>query len=609
MKMCAVAGFYSTKIRLSKRVISEMLNCLRHRGPDNVGIYAFDNNDSGLCHAALGHARLHLVGSIETGRQPLTSGGGTCVVSINGEIYNSISLWKTYFPDIAIEEDWSDCQIVADLYEKMGMESLSLLEGLYAGVIFDIAKNRMIIFRDHFGTKPLYYAYSKGAVFICSEIRPIFAATYIKPNCCKQALLDFLHYQTPMNERTLFSDIYCVAPGTSIVFSGDIATRSVIPSPWRDSPVVYQDFSPALVARELKDRFFAVMERQWHQGAGSFLSGGIDSNSIVATLVRQRHILPTYTARFPTNGLLEFDRDSNEYLISAQLALGYKVPHKAVDICSKDLREVLPMMVSFLEDLRGPMSLGAWRVAQEAASECKVLFSGMGADEIFGGYVDRIHLFADTSLNGFEAFEKLWSRKMIARDEAHIAFRSEFARDYSGYRLKDALTGSLLPLLDNNSPDAVSNCAALRFDQTFFLPALLHVEDRMCMAHGIESRVPFLDPIVIRLLPKIPSGFFIKTTMGKELLRKAMEGVIPESVVERKKQPFRVPESSWYSRDLNIWMRKKLLNKDSFILEVFNYEWLSDLIIQQGAGQTNRRNLLWSLLCLDEWAKIFIQSR
>jgi asparagine synthase (glutamine-hydrolysing) len=164
----------------------------------------------------------------------------------------------------------------------------------------------------------------------------------------------------------------------------------------------------------------------------------------------------------------------------------------------------------------------------------------------------------------------------------------------------------LLPILDSRSPDAISDCAALRFDQTFFLPSLLHVEDRMCMAHSIESRVPFLDPTLIRLVRAIPDGLFPRTTLGKELLRAAMVEVVPDSVLRRNKQPFRVPESSWYSGELHPWLTRKLLSADSALLELFNRGWLEQLVASHRQKRVNRKSLLWGLVCLEEWFNVFL---
>ncbi|MDR1238431.1 MAG: HAD hydrolase-like protein, partial [Propionibacteriaceae bacterium] len=406
--MCGVAGSLSSNRPVPLRPVYQMVEGLKHRGPDGIGVYPWKPEANGWYYALLGHARLQLVGDTNAGRQPLASMDGTCIASVNGEIYNYRSLWAEHFPGTPFDKAWSDCKVVADLYSKLGLMGISLLEGIYAGAILDVSTGSMVAFRDHFGTKPLYYTFARQSAYVCSEIRPLLAAANIRPEYSRQALLDYFHYQTPLGDRTLFSGVYTIPPGTAVTFSDNGIEHSIVPSPWRESQRAEHYPSLEQASQEYRRRFAGVMDRQWHPMAGAFLSGGTDSNSITSTLTKLGHRIPTYTARFATDSLLAVDSGADESSIGACLAKEYGLPHTSVAIDPDHLVAEMSQMIRHLEDLRGPMSLGAWRIAQVATGQCRVLFSGMGADEILGGYVDRIRLFSSRSPLTYGVFDELW---------------------------------------------------------------------------------------------------------------------------------------------------------------------------------------------------------
>ena len=268
-----------------------------------------------------------------------------------------------------------------------------------------------------------------------------------------------------------------------------------------------------------------------------------------------------------------------------------------------------PSIIWHLDDLRMPMPFGSWQISRQTSAHNPVILSGMGGDELFGGYLDRVAALPGheaTDAVWLSAYGELWARRMLSAEEREHALTPISSKSELRSGPRDALYDQFSWAQSRHSQGPIRRLLAL--EQSFYLPGLLIVDDRMSMAHGVETRVPLIDYRLADIAETVPEDFLVRNGLGKFLLRQAVKGRVPHSVSTQPKLPFRVPESTWYRKDLAAWVVTSLLDKRSMIHAFVNVAFIERVIREHCTGIRNRRHVIWSLLSFEYWCRAFLAA-
>lgn len=625
--MCGIAGIVSltsdrvNRVHASLRVMSQLI---AHRGPDDDGVWVSENQKTGFAHRRLSIIDL----SIEA-RQPMVSDNGFVLV-FNGEIYNYQELKKE------IGNKWnfrtkSDTEVIMAAYEAYGDEFVSKLRGMYAFTLFDKRKNRIICARDRFGIKPFYYTIVNGNFYFASEIKSLLPfLDNIKTD--RSSLAEYLTFQYTLGEATLFSNIHQLMPGHFMVIKdGDIKKSRY----WD----VHYEVDYYHSARFFEDKLIELIDDsvslhlQSDVPVGSYLSGGIDS-SLVSILssnfdVRNKKAFHGKFVEYP-------GYDESEYA------------EAAAKMANKDLLEISITADHFLENIEnviyhldypvaGPGSFPQYMVSKLASEHVKVILGGQGGDEIFGGYARYLIAYFEQCINA--AIEGTYKNGNFVVTAESIIQNLTILQEYKpliklfwGEGLFDSLdkryfrlvnrsadmvnevnwdtldTGAVFNSFSNifNSKRNVSHEAYFdsmtHFDFKCLLPALLHVEDRMSMAHGLESRVPLLDHPLIEFAATIPADVKFKGGHMKHLLKTAYKDMLPDRILKRRdKMGFPVPLKEWFSGEVGDFVKDIFNSTKTKQREYFNAEVICEEINK--SDKFSRK--IWGLMSLEIWFQQF----
>tara|TARA_R110002110_G_scaffold2693_1_gene12734 strand:- start:2188 stop:3942 length:1755 start_codon:yes stop_codon:yes gene_type:complete len=518
--MCGIAGIMTADgTAPDPAELDAMKNALLHRGPDGDAVWI--SGDTGLVHT-----RLAII-DLETGDQPLFGPGGTALVA-NGEIYNYIEL-RDELPEVAFETH-SDCEPVLHYYRRHGLDFADWLRGMYALALYDPQKRQLVLSRDPFGIKPLYYAISDRGVAFASEPQALLAAGFGARRLRDRAVGELLQLQFTTGAYTPFEGIERVLPGETIAIGGgrvvDRRRRAALPAggPRRTSEAV------ALEA--LEDALTDSVDV--HQRAdvpyAMFLSGGIDSTAILALMARLNDTpVCAYTAGFPGTGA------ADERAHARSVARSFGAEHVEVTFDAEDFWSTLPAIAAAMDEPVADYAiLPTWKLAQVAAKTHKVILSGEGGDEIFGGYGRYRSLMRPWWLGG---------RGM--RRRGILDGLGVLRRDDPAWR--DGIAGAeAVARRDGRSRLQVAQA----MDCADWLPNdLLTKLDRCLMAHGVEGRTPFLDPAVANAAFRLPDSLKVRGGLGKWILRKWLDGTAPAAEAFAKKKGFTVPVGEWIAAE------------------------------------------------------------
>ena len=518
--MCGIAGIMTAdRSAPDGDALEAMKTALAHRGPDGDAVWV--SGDTGLVHT-----RLAII-DLETGDQPLFGPGGAALVA-NGEIYNYIEL-----RDELTGTDFktgSDCEPVLHYFQNHGVDFAGWLRGMYALAIFDPQERRLVLARDPFGIKPLYYAQSDAGFAFASEPQALLAAGFGSRNLRDRPVDELLQLQFTTGAETIYEGIQRVLPGETIVVSGgqvvDRRRQEALPE---GGPVRLSEVQ-ALERVETALLDSVEMHQRSDVPYAMFLSGGIDSSAILACMARLNdRPVHAYTAGFP--GTDAADERAHARAVAKSLGAA----HQEITFDADDFWAVLPAVAAAMDEPVADYAiLPTWKLAQEAARSFKVILSGEGGDEIFGGYgryrsvarptwlggrgmrrrgtMDGLNILKTGSpgwRDGFAASE------MLARTEGRSRLQSAQATDCADWLPNDLLTKL----------------------------------DRCLMAHGVEGRTPFLDPAVANAVFKLPDGLKIKNGQGKWILRKWLDRAAPAADAFAAKKGFTVPVGEWIATE------------------------------------------------------------
>lgn len=623
--MCGIAGIFNVNgAPVPIGVLRAMTDIVKHRGPDGEGFWT-----GGF--VGFGHRRLAIVDLSELGHQPMRSNDGSLVLTYNGEIYNWRELRKQLERKGSVFRSQSDTEVILEAYRVWGPKCVEKFNGMFAFALWDARESKLFMARDRFGIKPLYYRFDGQTLIFGSEIKSILTHPSVSVRVDPSALNEYFTFQNVFTDRTLFDGIKMLPRATTLTLTlGD--PESLQTKRWWDYTFKDEQGVPEAEYLEELDRLFKqAVERQVEADVevGTYLSGGIDSGAVTCLTARKFRNVKSFTAGFDLSSASGLELAFDERAKAEQLSNAYKTEHYQVVLKAGDMERVLPKLVWHLEDLRVGQSYPNYYVSRLASRFVKVVLAGTGGDEIFAGYPWRYYraLKNDDAAQYIDKYYAYWQR--LVPDTHRGSF---FQRSMNASMPTNGPEEAFRNVLRRRSflamrPDDYIN-TSLYFELSTFLHGLLVVEDKLSMAHGLETRVPFLDNDLVDFALRVPikyklkhvenivrmdentagakkQQYFAETGDGKLLLRKALAKYVPAGYANGRKQGFSAPDGSWFKGESIDYIRRLLSSKDARLYEFIDPKTVHTLIDEHVEGRVNHRLLIWSLLNFEWWLRQF----
>jgi asparagine synthase (glutamine-hydrolysing) len=596
-----------------------MTKSIIHRGPDDEGYYIAGQ-------LGLGFRRLSII-DLAGGHQPMSDAKESVWVVFNGEIYNFPQLKRDLEAFGHVFRTTSDTEVIIHGYKQWGVDVLNHLNGMFGLAIWDTQKSRLIIARDPFGIKLVYYKIEAGQVLFGSEIRPILAATNEKPDVDPESLNLFLRYRYTPSPYTIYQGIRKLAPGTMLTFEDG---NYVLQRWYRYKPVPFSPMKTVSEAQgELAELYKQSIKRHLLSDVpvGLLLSGGVDSGLLLALMNLYGKSWRTYTVGYGSS----FADD--ELTDAEETAAMFSSRHTPVRLGRKTFEEALPSIVSCLEEPIASSSIvPMYFVCQRARQDVKVALMGQGPDELFGGY--RRH-FGVRYGALWEGLPK-WLRSSVAsaitalpRNET--LKRGAYSLDTPNRMRRYQNVLSLLPgdridglfadsLLQLNAGDKILDCwqdlaelstetdelGGFQFvELRSTLPdELLMYADKLSMAHGLEVRVPYLDKEIVEYVERLSANFKVRNWSPKWLHRRVCQAFLPKTILHRKKRGFAVNVvDDWFRSTIGNKMEQILLDKGSLIYNYLRPSEVQQMFKEHQSGQEDNHKVLFSLVVFEEWMR------
>ncbi len=625
--MCGIAGIVSISgqpIKHLQRKLQVMGEIIAHRGPDGEGVWCADKDQAGLAHR-----RLSIIDLSDTGAQPM-SGPNGCVISHNGEVYNYLELRE------ALKDGWqfkgsSDTETILAAYERHGDDFTTHLRGMFAFAIWDEKRQRLIAARDRFGIKPFYYATVDGVFYFASEpkaLMPFLPEIDTEP----EALAQYLTFQYSVDDLTLFKGVKQLMPGHRLVIENN---HMSIQRYWDVNYNIDWDHSPRYFYNRLRELMNDSIDVHLRADVpvGGYMSGGIDSS--LTSILAARH--NSQNRQFFHGKFTDYNGyDESPYAEMAADAANGELFQ--CDITASDFESNIQKVIYHLDyPVAGPGSFPQYMVSELAARHVKVVLGGQGGDEIFGGYARYLVAYLEQSLKA--ALDGTYRNGNYIVTIESIVPNLGVLREYKPMMQmlwQEGLFGDLdqryFRLIDRsndlqdevdwtgldkegvferfegifNSTTNVSQEAYFdkmtHFDFKCLLPALLQVEDRMSMAHGLESRVPMLDHPLIEFAATVPADIKFESGNMKHMLKTAFSDVLPEKLLSRRdKMGFPVPLKEWYGNELKDYVRDIFSSQTAKARPFMR----SDKVLESFNADSRFSRKTWGLLSLELWQQAF----
>jgi asparagine synthase (glutamine-hydrolysing) len=636
--MCGICGKlnFDPQEPVERELLSRMMDLIRHRGPDGSGEYR-----SGP--VGLGHRRLSII-DLNTGDQPMSNEDGTVWVVYNGEIYNFLELRSELQARGHKFKSTTDTEVIVHLYEEIGEECVVRLRGMFAFALWDERKQLLLLARDRVGIKPLYFTETGKALLFASELKSILADPSVECRINPCAIDRFLTFYYLPGSETLFEGILKLGPGHYLIArNGKLALRQYwdlkfeVGHPHLRFEEAVEELR-GLLRRTVKDHMISDVP------VGVLLSGGVDSTGILRYAVEQTDKpIHTFTIGFDGHGFA----DERPY---ARLASEkYRTLHQEITMTAEDFRGFLPRYIWHMEEpVCEPPAVALYFVSKLAReSSVKVLLSGEGGDEAFGGYQNYRNLLLLERMksalgpakgllrHGFQALKRIglsrWDR-YACLVEPHLSqyYLSRTSTPYSGFnQLKDALytedfkkalgtppsnhsisppAHQLVGHFFNKQQNQPPLNQMLYVDTKTWLPDDLLVKaDKMTMATSVELRVPLLDYQVLEFAASLSTDFKVRGWATKRVLKEALKDSVPKEILERKKTGFPVPYAKWLRTELKDYVKDTLLSPKSTLGSFFHKKAMLDLLssYQNGAALSAE---VFCLLMIELWHQRFTGS-
>ena len=617
--MCGVTGLiHLNGESASREVLQMMTDAISHRGPDGEGHW-IENN------VGIGHRRLSIIDPSPAGHQPMIYSNERYILSYNGELYNYKELKEELVSLGYAFKTETDTEVFLTALVHWGTDSLLKFNGMFAFALWDRKQQRLLLARDRYGVKPLYYARQGKTFSFGSEQKAITAQPRFQNNLNKPALLEYFTFQNILTNQTLLEGVSLFPAGHFGILdarSGSWKTEAYWDYHFRepDHPVDEREYTEELLRlleQAVKRQLISDVE------VGSYLSGGIDSGTITALASRQIPNLKTFTIGFDlssASGLeLAFDERSKAEEMSGQ----FRTEHYEMVLKAGDMERSLPRLTHHLEEPRLGQSYPNYFAAKLASKHVKVVLSGAGGDELFGGYPWRY--FRGANSKNFEEYIDeyyLYWQRLASNTELRELFapiweevRTVWTRD---------IFSDVFSTHENKleTPEDYIN-HSLYFEAKSFLHGLFVVEDKLSMAYGLETRVPFMDNDLVDFAMKCPVSLKLRSAMGdfpkvdenqlaekmmaasqhrddgKMLLRLAAKDLLPKRVRSARKQGFSAPDASWFKGESLEFVKSTLLSPGSLVGEIMDRNVVNKIVQEHLSGKRNRRLFIWSMLSLE----------
>ena len=637
--MCGIAGIleFGREARANAGALREMCSVISHRGPDDEGSYM--DGEVGI-----GMRRLSIV-DVAGGHQPISNEDGTLWIVFNGEIYNHLALREQLIARGHCYRTHSDTETVIHLYEEYGADCVQQLRGMFAFAIWNRNTKMLFIARDRLGIKPLYYKLTRERLLFGSEIKAVLAHGGIRPGFNRAALPEYLAFGYLSGEESFYAGILKLLPGRTMTIGpeGKAEIRQ------------YWDLDTSKPHRSGVDRndesYYVQSYRELLEGAvnshlmsdvplGVFLSGGVDSSAVAALMTKlRREPVETFSVGYaePTYSELPFARTVSDHIQSR---------HHEVVVSEQEFFGALPHLIWHEDEpIVWPSSVSLYFVARLARERVTVVLTGEGADETLAGYtryaftlknaaMDRAYRsvvpgflrrglrnsVANSSLLGASLRRKL-DHTFLAKDgnswasfyfdnffsafgeaEQSGLLTSEFAREAA----PSTAYKNVLDYWERSSGDMLQRL--LYTDIKTYLVELLMKQDNMSMAASIESRVPFLDHVLVEFATRIPREVQIQGLAGKRILKKAVEDLLPHSILYRPKLGFPTPWSGWLAGPRLEMIREMLLEPRSLDRGYFRREGIEKLFNEHRTKHRDNYDRIWRLLNLEWWHRVCLEA-
>jgi asparagine synthase (glutamine-hydrolysing) len=590
--MCGITGIVAPNAKYYNENLNLMIKSMVHRGPDEIGISKFNN-------CILGHSRLSII-DFDTGQQPMSSYDNLTCITLNGEIYGFRDIKKN-LGDYPFKTN-SDTEVILALYEKHGRNLLKILPGMFSFALWDSVKNQLFCARDRFGEKPFYYAIGKNNEFLfASEIRAIIASGMISPEIDNNSIANYLKRLYVNPGRTIYRNIFVLPPAHYLLYQDG---RFSIKRYWKLPELNYN-----LKLNESVEHFKFLFENSVRKQliadvpVAAFLSGGLDSSTIVASASKYVSKLTTMTFNFG---------DIDETFFAGQIAEKYNTNHIELHADDYNIPELLlEMQKVYDEPFADSSNIPTYLISKMAGNNVKVVLTGEGGDELLGGYSFWYReLFAKLKLNyhGQPGFLRYLQRYIKSLFQSGVPGKysnenviSKFHFNQNVYFHDEAINKLMIePItMQKNSydfrPDNTLN-DAMNMDILDYLPGdVLVKSDRASMANSLELRCPFLDKDLAQFCISLPAEFKISESEDKVILRRAYENQWTEEIRKRGKQGFGAPVNKWLEMEGMDKMKNEFLfDRNKRIYSIINYDFAKDFF--------NKNNYnTWILLVLSAW--------
>jgi asparagine synthase (glutamine-hydrolysing) len=636
--MCGIAGMVSiSNIPVNEDVLRAMTDSLRHRGPDDSGVKILPGPaNSGIC-AGLGHRRLSIIDLSPLGHQPMANESKTMWITFNGEIYNYKELRAGLVGKGHRFLSETDTEVIIHGYEEYGEGLFPKLSGMFAFALWDSAKGRLLLVRDRFGKKPLYYWRFNGGIAFASEIKAFLLHPEFRRELDIKSLSRYLAYEYIPVPHAIYKNVFKLPPSNLLIYNGEnVSIKHYWDITFNDNPLKKQ--SQKEIERHLVDLLRKSVENRLMSDVplGAFLSGGIDSSAVVALMceVMDPHLIKTFSIGFE-------DRSFDESYYAFLIAHHFKTDHHRRMFRSSEMFNILPEVWGFLDEPFADASiLPTYMLSKYTRETVTVALGGDGGDELFAGYdtflahrLARLYSIVPKRLTQMvvaplaallpvsgknmsldfclKQFLKGISEQTSIRNQMWMgAFppdqqrelfnpeASEVLRDFDVYEdIHQSVNGR--PFRD--WIDEMN----FVYERFYMCEDILTKVDRASMAVSLEVRTPFLDRDLSEFANHLPSHYKLKGLTRKFILKKALESKLPREILYRRKKGFGIPLTSWLRYDLRS-MLENIFSKERMKREgLFNYSYVERLLREHIEGKKDNRKQLWTLLMFEQWKERF----
>ncbi len=612
--MCGITGkiYFDKNRSVTLNELKKMTDIIEHRGPDDEGHYI--NNNVGL-----GFRRLSII-DLKTGHQPLANSEETIWLTFNGEIYN----FKELRTDLERKgykfKTNTDTEVIVYLYQEYGEKCVNYLRGMFAFVIWDNRKKQLFGARDRFGIKPFNYYIDNEKFVWGSEMKSIMVSNDIKKDISIDSLDYYFAYGYSKRNQSIFKQIKKLQPGHSFVIKPFEKDKLEIKQYWEVQfnpdyskseaywkEAIYESLNEAVKMRMLSD-----------VPLGAFLSGGVDSSTVVALMsLNSKNPIKTFSIGFK-------EEKYNELKYARLIAEKYNTEHHEF-IVEPESIDLLPKLVqAYDEPFADSSAIPTYYVSKFTREHVTVALSGDGGDELFAGYnaYEKLHSISRKRIAPkllFHYLNKLTPDYMfgkgltyyLSKDKNNLPAHFCFWKDYERRRIfNSSIQNELhintaekvkIDLLNSMDDDYITRMQKLDI-QTYMVDDILTKVDRASMMNSLEARVPLLDHKFAELTFKIPSSFKMKGNSKKHILKETFSNILPSEIISHKKQGFSVPLSIWFKNDFKDYTYEILMNSN-YLYDFLEKKYVKKLLNDHQKGIRDFSQKIWSLLFLDEWLK------